>query len=35
MKLQFLELTPKERSLFIEQAAIRRNVSPGLLEMGF
>lgn len=35
MKLRFLELPPKERGLYIEQAAIRRNVSPVVLEKDF
>jgi hypothetical protein len=32
MRLRFLELPDHERRLYIEQAAIRRNVSPVLLE---
>jgi hypothetical protein len=32
MKLQFLELTPEERQLYFQQAAIQRDVSPVLLE---
>jgi len=32
MKLRFLELSPDERRLYIEQAASRRNVSPVILE---
>src|SRR5437660_10746749 len=35
MKLRFLELPPDDRRLYIEQAAIRRNVSPVLLEKDF
>jgi hypothetical protein len=35
MKLSFLELPPKERSLYIEQAAIRQNVSPVVIEKDF
>jgi hypothetical protein len=35
MKLKFLELTADERGLYIEQAAVRRNVSPVLLEKDF
>ncbi len=35
MKLGFLELAPGERGLYIEQAAIRRNVSPVLIEKDF
>jgi hypothetical protein len=32
MKLGFLELPPTERSLYIEQAAIRRNLSPVVID---
>src|SRR5438132_11055884 len=35
MKLSFLELPPEERRLYLEQAAIRRNVSPVILEKDF
>jgi hypothetical protein len=35
MKLNFLELSPEERGLYIEQAALRRNVSPVVLEKDF
>ncbi|MBW3596092.1 MAG: nucleotidyl transferase AbiEii/AbiGii toxin family protein [Planctomycetes bacterium] len=35
MKLSFLELPSDERRLYIEQAAIRRNVSPVILEKDF
>ena len=35
MKLQFLELRPEERRLYMEQAAVRRNVSPVILEKDF
>jgi predicted nucleotidyltransferase component of viral defense system len=35
MKLKFLELPPDERRLYIEQAAIRRNISPVILEKDF
>ena len=35
MKLRFLELSPDERRLYIEQAATRRNVSPVILEKDF
>jgi hypothetical protein len=35
MKLGFLELPPDERRLYIEQAALRRNVSPVFLEKDF
>lgn len=35
MKLVFLELPPEERRLYIEQAAIQRNVSPVILEKDF
>lgn len=35
MKLSFLTLSPDERRLYIEQAAIRRNMSPVLLEKDF
>jgi hypothetical protein len=35
MKLSFLELPADERRLYIEQAAVRRNVSPVVLEKDF
>lgn len=35
MRLGFLELPPEERRLYLEQAAIRRNVSPVVLEKDF
>ncbi len=35
MKLRFLDLDPVERRLSIEQAALRRNVSPVVLEKDF
>lgn len=35
MRLGFLELPPNERRLYIEQAALRRNVSPVILEKDF
>ena len=35
MTLAFLELPPDERRLYIEQAALRRNVSPVILEKDF
>jgi hypothetical protein len=35
MKLGFLELSPKERGLYIEQAAVRKNLSPVVLEKDF
>jgi len=35
MKLGFLELPTDERRLYIEQAAVRRNVSPVVLEKDF
>ncbi len=35
MRLAFLELSPDERRLYIEQAAIHRNVSPVMLEKDF
>src|ERR1700676_2509144 len=35
MKLGFLELPPDERRLYIEQAAVRRNVSAVVLEKDF
>lgn len=35
MKLGFLELPPGERRLYIEQAAIQRNLSPVVLEKDF
>lgn len=35
MRLGFLELPPEERRLYIDPAAIRRNVSPVVLEKDF
>src|SRR6202050_1331111 len=35
MKLGFLELPPDERRVYFEQAAIRQNVSPVVLEKDF
>jgi hypothetical protein len=35
MKLGFLKLSPDERRLYIEQAAIQRNVSAVILEKDF
>ena len=35
MKITFLTLPPDEQRLYIEQAAIRRNVSPVVLEKDF
>ena len=35
MKLAFLELPADERRLYLEQAALRRNVSPVVLEKDF
>lgn len=35
MKLEFLELPSDERRLYIEQAAIQRNVSPVIMEKDF
>ncbi len=35
MRLRFLELTSDERRLYIEQAAVQRNVSPVVLEKDF
>ena len=35
MRLQFLRLPLDERRLYIEQAAVRRNVSPVLIEKDF
>jgi hypothetical protein len=35
MRLTFLELPPDERRLYIEQAAVRRNLSPVILEKDF
>ena len=35
MKLGFLTLPEKERRLYIGQAALRRNVSPVILEKDF
>lgn len=35
MKLSFLDLPPNERNLYIEQAAIRRNGSPVVIEKDF
>lgn len=35
MRLGFLELPPDERRVYIEQAALRRNISPVILEKDF
>jgi hypothetical protein len=35
MRLGFLDLSPEERRVYIEQAALRRNVSPVILEKDF
>ena len=35
MKLHFLELPPDDRRLYIEQAALRRDVSPVIMVMAF
>ena len=35
MKLSFLELPAKERDLYFEQAAIRKNLAPVIIEMDF
>lgn len=35
MKLDFLKLSPNERHLYIEQAAIQKNVSPVIMEKDF
>lgn len=35
MKLTFLELAPDERRLYVEQAAVRRGMSPVVLEKDF
>jgi len=35
VKVSFLDLPPNERNLYIEQAAIRRNVSPVVIEKDF
>src|SRR5262245_23836431 len=35
MKLAFLDLTPDDRRLYVEQAAIQRSVSPVVLEKDF
>ena len=35
MRLEFLRLPLDERRLYIEQAAVRRNVSPVLIEKDF
>ncbi len=35
MKLAFLDLAPEERRLYFDQAAIRRSVSPVVLEKDF
>lgn len=35
MKLGFLQLSPDERRLYVEQAAVRRNVSPVMLDKDF
>ncbi len=35
MRLNFLTLPAEERRLYVEQAAVRRNLSPVLLEKDF
>jgi len=35
MRLGFLQLPPDERRLYIEQAALRRDVSPVIMEKDF
>lgn len=35
VKLDFLELTADERRIYIQQAAIQRNVSPIIIEKDF
>ena len=35
MKLAFLKLPPDERRVYVQQAAIRRNVSPVVMEKDF
>lgn len=35
MKLAFLELSPEERQLYIEQAALQRDLSPVVMEKDF
>jgi len=35
MRLEFLQLPAEERGLYIEQAAVRRNLSPVLIEKDF
>ena len=35
MRLSFLALPPDERRLYFEQAALRRNVAPVILEKDF
>ena len=35
MRLSFLALPPGERRLYFEQAALRRNVSPVILEKDY
>lgn len=35
MKLDFLKLPSDERRLYIEQAAIQRNISPVIMEKDF
>jgi hypothetical protein len=35
MKLAFFELSPDERRVYVEQAAIRRNISPVVMEKDF
>ena len=35
MKLDFLKLPPDERRLYMEQAAIQRNISPVIMEKDF
>ncbi|MFT5326336.1 MAG: hypothetical protein ACI8P0_004211 [Planctomycetaceae bacterium] len=35
MRLEFLKLVPEERRLYIEQAALQRNLSPVVMEKDF
>jgi predicted nucleotidyltransferase component of viral defense system len=35
MRLEFLRLPPDERRLYIEQVAVRKNVSPVIIEKDF
>ncbi len=35
MRLDFLKLAPEERRLYIEQAALQRNLSPVVMEKDF